>query len=122
MACNGVPFNQADSASLRVLLGVAGAEADDLPKRRHVRLAIDVVYDAVIAELHADLRKASAFSLVFDGWTARGLRNAYIAILYSFLDEKLQVKLHFFLLSSGLTVPVVCTRVSRCGVSWRSKT
>jgi hypothetical protein len=41
--------------------------------------------------LHSELRKASAFSLVFDGWTARGLRNAYIAILYSWIDDKLEV-------------------------------
>jgi hypothetical protein len=91
MACNGVPHRQADSAALRLLLTEAGAKEKDLPDRRLVTMAIVVVYDCVMQRLHSELRKASAFSLVFDGWTARGLRNAYIAILYSWIDDKLEV-------------------------------
>jgi hypothetical protein len=76
---------QADIVALRLLLTEAGAKDKDLPDRRLVSKAVVVVYDCVLQRLHSELRKASAFSLVFDGWTARGLRNAYIAILYSWI-------------------------------------
>lgn len=86
-----MPHRQADSNSLKILLGEAGAKRDECPNRHHVSQAINVIYDVVIQKLRAELHKASAFSLVFDGWTARGLRNAYIAILYSWIDENLNV-------------------------------
>ena len=52
-----------------------------------------------VKKIRADLHRASAFSLVFDGWTARGLRNAYIAILYSWIDENFKAKKTSFVLS-----------------------
>jgi hypothetical protein len=71
--------------------------ASDYPNRRNVASAIDVVYRTVLNKIRADLHRASAFSLTFDGWTARGLRNAYIAILYSWIDDSFEV-IGFFVL------------------------
>lgn len=92
MASNGVPYRQADSEALRLLLRESGASAHDYPNRDNVVKAIDVVYRTVVKKIRADMHRASAFSLVFDGWTARGLRNAYIAILYSWIDENFKAK------------------------------
>ena len=44
--------------------------------------------------LERQLRAADAFSITFDVWTARSLFDAYVAVLYSYLDKDFMVRVY----------------------------
>ena len=75
-----------------MLLVEAGAQRAELPGRRLVTTALNTIYDFALNEMHLKLHRAPAFSLAFDGWTGRSLKDAYIAILYGYVDDDLKVR------------------------------
>lgn len=93
MAQTGTPFRQADNEAFRNFLKTLAPNAEaHFPSREMVRTAIDAVYECVVGEMERELQQAQAFSLVFDGWTARGLYNSYVGVLYSFIDRDFTVR------------------------------
>lgn len=87
---SGMAIRQAESQAMRLVLKTSGVKKD-FPSRRLVEKAIKAIYDHAISQMTARLQAAPSFGIVFDGWTARSLFDAYIAVLYTFVDDDFKV-------------------------------
>lgn len=111
MVSSGLPFRQANSEALRLLLcSVAGKEIE-APNAKLVRAALYWVYRVCVDVMESRLHKSPSFSVLFDGWTGRNVADAYVAVIYTFLDKKFKVSharfqngLLIYLLASTLYV------------------
>lgn len=118
MAISGSSFRQVNTPVFRTMLTTySAAVAETIPHRELVRRSLDIVHAVVVRRLERQLQSSPSFSITFDGWTARGLFNAYVAVLYSFVDERFLVCLYLGFRS--LEIMFCFSRVRFCLTSFR---
>lgn len=80
-------FRSLESPALAVMLERCGMDAKDIPTRRDISNSLPAVYGHAIALLEAELRAADSFSVCFDLWSSRRLKNSFIALVFRWVDN-----------------------------------
>lgn len=76
-----------ESPALTALLERCGVAPSDVPTRRDIANSLPLVYNYVMSLLEKELHAADSFSVCFDLWSSRRLKNSFIALVFRWVDK-----------------------------------